>query len=127
MNIDNVTVAINTNEPMEWSYMGTTIKVDSRGLFCFNYNGASYAYPALYDAEQGINSLKGESYLDEDGNYTIGSVIPLGKVKVQVVAQSGCCGCFFARQNCCSVKYLVGDCAGMARLDGKCVIFKEVK
>lgn len=56
----------------------------------------------------------------------IGEIFELCGIKLQVVENNTCCGCYFVNDRRCIRKSISGYCSAAVRKDKKSIIFKRI-
>ena len=75
----------------------------------------------------GDSKTKDLEAMAQEGERPVGEVFDFCGVKLQVVEEPTCNGCFFCDQCIFHVQEFIGQCGSLSRFDRKSVIFKLIK
>lgn len=74
----------------------------------------------------GDEKTKDEEAKKQEGELSVGEMIDFCGVKLEVVEETSCEGCFFCDKCFLQLDVFIGQCSSLSRLDRKSVIYKIV-
>ena len=75
----------------------------------------------------GDDETKDLEALKQEGELPVGEIIDFCGVKLEVVEETSCEGCFFCDKCFLQLDVFIGQCSSLSRFDRKSVIYKIVK
>ena len=74
-----------------------------------------------------VDETKDLEALKQEGELPVGEIIDFCGVKLEVVEETSCEGCFFCDKCFLQLDVFIGQCSSLSRFDRKSVIYKIVK